>query len=277
MPNHFGDPVLHPRKPPDLGRRGRPFPSTNHEFKHSSSTPSTRPHPLPQSLPVANHAARGSIRAGFLRPLFREQEEGRRLSEAGQSQVSQRAVCHHGHGALDRLVRQDHPLKPTTINNERKSPQHERNINRTTNRTHHLVLPRGFKRQGVSGIHRTPRRRVCRQLRLWSQRIDHEHRHQNPNAGGLRHGDKIIYDKLVHEKKAKGYTEGPDGTPVSEHRQRRIVSPVSCLNCSTRLTNRKSSGCSKIRPWACRRSSMAAVFWSVRLELKSTASIARAC
>ena len=55
------------------------------------------------------------------------------------------------------------------------------------------------------------------------------------------------------------------------------MSPVFCLNCSTPLTNRKSNGCSKIRLVRCRRSLMAAVFWSVRLALKSTASIARAC
>lgn len=58
---------------------------------------------------------------------------------------------------------------------------------------------------------------------------------------------------------------------------RKIVSPASCLNCSIRSTSRKSNACSKIRPGVRRRSSMAAGCWSVRLVLKSTASIARAC
>src|ERR1035438_9643196 len=46
-------------------------------------------------------------------------------------------------------LRTDHQ-QPSTI--ERKLPQHERtdySINQATNTAHHLVLPRGFKRQGV--------------------------------------------------------------------------------------------------------------------------------
>jgi len=87
---------------------------------------------------------------------------------------------------------------------------------------------------------------------------------------------KSIYDKLVREKMAKGYTEGPDGTRIRIP-QRKIASPVCFLNLSTRLTKRKSNGCSKIHLGRCRKSQTAAVSWSVRLAPKFTASIARAC
>src|ERR1039458_2302382 len=66
----------------------------------------------------------------------------------------------------------------------KESQQNERSIKHTTNPTHHLVLPRGFKRQGLSRSHRTPRRRLCRQHCLWPPRIDNEHWHENPDAGG---------------------------------------------------------------------------------------------
>src|SRR5437879_11578584 len=49
---------------------------------------------------------------------------------------------------------------------------------------------------------------------------------------------KRIFDKLVNEKTAKGYTPGEDGTPY-QHTDKKNVWRTSCANCSTRSTNRK--------------------------------------
>jgi predicted DNA-binding WGR domain protein len=68
---------------------------------------------------------------------------------------------------------------------------------------------------------------------------------------------KRTYDKLVGEKKAKGYTEGPDGSPTSI-RTKRTGQLASCRSCSIPSTGRRLNGCSKIELSACRRSLMGA-------------------
>ena len=86
-----------------------------------------------------------------------------------------------------------------------------------------------------------------------------------------------IFTKLVSEKKAKGYTEGPDGTPYQNTPKEDRVTGLlpQLLNPIDEQEVKAPAQRSELGP--CRRSLMAAVSWSVRLGLKSTASIARAC
>ena len=49
---------------------------------------------------------------------------------------------------------------------------------------------------------------------------------------------KRIFDKLVNEKTAKGYTPGEDGMPY-QHTDKKSVWRASRASCSTRSTNRK--------------------------------------
>ena len=79
-----------------------------------------------------------------------------------------------------------------------------------------LYYREGSSDKVYQAIHRTPRRRICRQLRLWSPRIDHEHRHQNPNAGGLRLGQDHLRQTGPGEE-GQGLHRRPGWHPVSEH------------------------------------------------------------
>ena len=56
---------------------------------------------------------------------------------------------------------------------------------------------------------------------------------------------KRTYDKLVREKMAKGYTEGPEARRISTPRRRSGLQGF-CPSCSTRLTNPTLNGSSTI-------------------------------
>lgn len=65
---------------------------------------------------------------------------------------------------------------------------------------------------------------------------------------------KKIFDKLVKEKTAKGYTPGEDGTPY-QHTDKRSGPPGYCPSCSTQSTKGRSSGSSPTTAGGCRRRS----------------------
>jgi bifunctional non-homologous end joining protein LigD len=87
---------------------------------------------------------------------------------------------------------------------------------------------------------------------------------------------KKVYDQLIREKTAKGYSPGAGGTPYAYTPQESRSSGVlpQLLNPSKRPT---SSGCWMTTTGGCRRSSTAAGCWSASGGRRSSASTAPAC
>jgi hypothetical protein len=56
-------------------RKNKQNGSKHHIINHHETAPATWPHPLPQSLPVANHAVRGASEQGFFDRSFENKKQ----------------------------------------------------------------------------------------------------------------------------------------------------------------------------------------------------------